>query len=256
LSNLPAFLEAYSEAGGQDKVVDSLFRMKADAVANIYQETFSRLAKNYGATIVAGSLFLPEPEVENGQLVLGEGDLQNITALFHPDGALDPNLVRKIFLTPSERPIASAGPLDQQLAFDTPAGNLAVLICADSWYLESYENLAAQEPDIIVVPNNFDTKGGWDAIWQGTDPGPQPRDVDLSDVGRITEGEARLKYTLDGRMQETGAKTGMHVFSGGKLWDMEMTGHTIIFTEDEIIEASPEARGAVVNYWLPEGGGR
>jgi hypothetical protein len=92
----------------------------------------------------------------------------------------------------------------------------------------------------------------WDAIWQGPDPGPPPGDVDLADIGCITEGEARLKYTLDGRMETTGATTGLHVFSGGKLWDMRMTGHTIIFTEDGIIETSPEAHGAVVNYWLPE----
>jgi hypothetical protein len=31
-----------------------------------------------------------------------------------------------------------------------------------------------------------------------------------------------------------------------------MDGHTIIFTEDGIIEASPDARGAVITYWLPE----
>ena len=251
-SNLPAFLKAYTEARGQDKIADSIFRMKADWVSQVYQETFSSLAENYGVTIVAGSLFLPEPEVQNGRLVLGDGDLQNVTAVFRPDGSLYPNLVRKIIMTPAERPIASAGDPNQQLTFDTPAGNLGVLICADSWYLEPYDTLTAQKPDFIVVPNNYYTEGGWDAIWQGPDPGPPPGDVDSDDIGRITEGEARLKYTLGGRMETTGAKTGMHVFSGGKLWDMNMTGHTLIFTDEGIIEASPDARGAVVNYWLPE----
>ena len=252
LSNFPKFVEAYTEAIGQDKITDSIFRMKAEFVSKVYQETFSSLAEKYGVTIVAGSIFLPEPEVENGQLVLGDGDIQNITAVFRPDGSLYPNLVRKIIMTPAERSFASSGDLDQKLTFDTPAGNLGVLICADSWYLEPYETLAAQEPDFIVVPNNYYTEGGWDAIWQGPDPGPPPSDVDISDIGHITEGEARLKYTLSGRMETTGATTGMHVFSAGKLWDMKMTGHTIIFTEGGIIEASPEARGAVINYWLPD----
>jgi hypothetical protein len=76
--------------------------------------------------------------------------------------------------------------------------------------------------------------------------------VDLTDIGRITEGEARLKYTLDGRMQDTGASTGLHVFFRGNIWDLTSQGHTIIFTEDGVIEAPPEARGAIVNYWLPE----
>ena len=251
LSNLPAFVESYTAAQGEDKIVDGLFRMKSDTIASIYQYTFAGLAEKYGVTIVAGSLYLPDPREENGELLLGPGKIQNISAIFLPDGSLYPNLVRKLFLTHDEIPFADPGVADQQLTFDTPAGKLGVLICADSWYLEPYETLAAQEPDIIVVPNNFFTEGGWDAVWHGYDSHPAPPDVDLADIDHITEGEARLKYTLDGRMQNTGATTGMHVFSSGVLWDMIMDGHTIIFTEDGIIEASPDARGAVVNYWLP-----
>ena len=44
----------------------------------------------------------------------------------------------------------------------------------------------------------------------------------------------------------------MHVFFRGNIWDLTSHGHTIIFNEDGIIEASSEARGAVVNYWLPD----
>ncbi len=250
LSNLPNFLETYTVAKGQDKIVDSLFRMKADTVAEIHQETFANLAEEYGVTIVAGSLFLPDPAVEDGKLVLGQGDLQNVTLVFRPDGSLYPNLIRKHFLTDDEVPFLESGGLEQQYTYDTPAGNLGVLICADSWFLEPYRKLAEQKPEIIIVPNNYVNEIGWDAIWQGTH-GPTPEDVDLEDIGKITEGEARLKYTLDGRMQLAGATTGMHVFSKGDLWDMHMDGHTIIFTEEGVIEASLEARGAVINYWLP-----
>ena len=57
-------------------------------------------------------------------------------------------------------------------------------------------------------------------------------------------------------MQKTGATTGMHVFFRGDMWDLTSYGHTIIFSEDGIIETSPEARGALVNYWLPESSGK
>jgi predicted amidohydrolase len=252
LSNLPSFVETYTTAQGQDKIVDSLFRMKAGSMADIYQETFADLAEEYGVTIVAGSIYLPDPQIENGEMVPGSGDIQNVSAVFRPDGTLYPNLIRKVFLTHDEIPFAGSGEVEQQLTFDTPAGKVGVLICADSWYLEPYETLAVQKPEIIIVPNNYVNDIGWDAPWGGYDSHPTPGDVDQSDVGQISEGEARLKYTLNGRMQKTGAKTGMHVFSKGDLWDMHMDGHTIIFTEDGIIEASPDARGAVVNYWLPE----
>ena len=252
LSNLPAFAETYPTAQGEDEIVDTLFRMKSDTMVEIYQGTFASLAEKYGVTIVAGSLYLPDPRIENGDLFLGEGKFQNVAPVFRPDGSLYPNLIRKVFLTHDELLFVGPGEIDQQLTFSTPAGELGVLICADSWYLEPYETLAAQKPDFIVVPNNYFIEGGWDAAWGGYDSHPTPGDVDQSDVGQISEGEARLKYTLNGRMQKTGAKTGMHVFSNGDLWDMHMDGHTIIFTEDGIIEASPDARGAIVNYWLPE----
>ena len=252
LSNLPSFLSSYTEAQGSDKIRDSLFRMKAETIAQIYQETFSSLAEKYGVTIVAGSLNLPHPEIEGDVLVVEQGPLENVSVVFHPDGSLYPDLVRKIIITSAEAPFISAGPVEQQLVFSTPAGDLGVLICADSWYLESYETLSTQEPDFIVVPNNYISDIGWDAVWHGYDPGPEPADVDRADIGRITEGEARVKYTLDGRMQDVGASTGMHVFMRGNIWDLTMHGHTIIFTEGGVIEASPEARGALVNYWLPE----
>lgn len=252
LSNLPAFVESYTAAQGKDKIRDGLFRMKSDTMARIYQDTFSNLAEEYGVTIVAGSVDLPDPRVENGELVLGSGELQNVTPVFHPDGTIYPNIVRKMFITSDEAAFASAGGFDQQLTYDTPAGDLGVLICADSWYLEPYETLADQGPEIIVVPNNYISDIGWDQKWKGYDPGPVPADADPADIGRLTEGEARLKWTLDGRMQNTGATTGMHVFFRGNIWDLTSHGHTIIFTEDGIIEADPDARGAVVNYWLPE----
>ena len=252
LSNLFAFVTSYTEAQGADKIRDSLFRMKSDTMNQIYQDTFASLAEEYGVTIVAGSIVLPDPQVEDGELLLSSGELQNVTAVFHPDGTLDPNIVRKMFLTNDEAAFTGPGDFDQQLTYDTPAGDIGVLICADSWYLESYETLADQGPQIIVVPNNYINDIGWDAIWKEYDPGPIPKDVDQADIGRITEGQARLKWTLDGRMQDTGATTGMHVFFRGDIWDLTSHGHTIIFSEDGIIEASPEAQGAVVNYWLPE----
>lgn len=76
--------------------------------------------------------------------------------------------------------------------------------------------------------------------------------MDQANIGRLTEGEARVKWTLDGRMQSAGAKTGMHVFFRGSIWELTSHGHTILFTEDGIVEAASEARGAVVNYWLPD----
>lgn len=157
LSNLPKFATSYAEAKGEDRVRDGLFRMKSGTMAQIYQDTFARLAKKYGVTIVAGSIDLPEPEVESGMLVPTSGELQNIAAVFRPDGTMYPDIVRKMFITSDEAAFVSPAGFEQQLTFDIPAGRLGVLICADSWYLEPYQTLTDQSPDIIVVPNLFST---------------------------------------------------------------------------------------------------
>jgi hypothetical protein len=62
-TNLLKFAKTLLRAQSKNKIVDAIFRMKADEMARIYQETFSRLAQKYQVTIVAGSIVLPEPEI-------------------------------------------------------------------------------------------------------------------------------------------------------------------------------------------------
>ncbi|NJN81792.1 MAG: carbon-nitrogen hydrolase [Caldilineaceae bacterium] len=250
-SNLPRFIATLPTARGQDKTSDTLFRMKAKTMATIYQETFARLARAYSVTIVGGSLYLPEPTVVDGVLTPGKGALQNVSLVFHPDGSIDPNVVRKVYLTGDEAAFASGGAVEQLPSFDTPAGELAVLVCADSWYPALYAGLAAHRARIIAVPNNFVSTIGWDEPWRGYDPGPEPSGVDRADIGQISEGEARLKYTLGRYMQKNSAVVGIHVFFRGVLWGLTSHGHTIIFAGDRLFQAREDARGALVNYWLP-----
>lgn len=155
VSNLPSFLEAYAGAQGEDKIRDALFRMKADDMAAIYTDTFSALAEKYGVTIVAGSLILPDPTVGNDQLIPGVGALQNVSEVFRRDGTLDSHLTRKVFPTGDEGTFVGGAALDQLAAYDTTEGKLAVLVCADSWYPDSYAALAGEAPQIFVVPNNL-----------------------------------------------------------------------------------------------------
>jgi hypothetical protein len=60
LSNLPRFFLSFRSSSS---LKEALFRMKADQIAEAYSSVFSRLAKKYSATIVAGSVLLPDPIV-------------------------------------------------------------------------------------------------------------------------------------------------------------------------------------------------
>lgn len=244
------FLGSLRRAKGEDKVRDSVLRMKADQMAQIYQDSFSKLARRYGVTIAAGSIVLPEPVVREGRLVVGKGELQNIGLVFRPDGSPYPEVVRKIFPTQDELPFTAGASVEDLPVYETPCGRLAVLICADSWYPAAYKALAAKEPALIAVPNNEMPAGNWDKPWQGYDPGPPPEDVDREDYGRLTSGQAWLKYALAGRMGQAGAMAGMHVFFRGEMWDLSSGGHTIIVHKDGVNEGERVTRAAIVNYWL------
>ena len=234
-------------AQGQNRLLAALFRYKASEMASIYQATFAELARRFGVTLVAGSLVLPEPQVVNGQLVVGQDGLQNVTAVFRPDGSLYPQLTRKVRLVHLETAFLQAASPAALPVYETPAGRLGVLICADSWYPETYSPLAAADVKLLIVPNFQAT---WEIPWPGYAAEPVPADVDSADVGRLLEKEAWLKYALPGRIAVSGARYGLHVFGHGQLWDERGDGQTIIVTPDEVICAPYVGGAALVNYWL------
>jgi len=249
--HLPAYLRALLAARAPDRFRDAVFRFKAPRMARLYQTLFSELAHRYGVTLVAGSIVLPAPKIEKDVLTPGDGPLQNVCVVFRPDGSPHERIVRKAFPIEAEQPFtAPASPADLP-TFDTPAGRLAVLICADSWYPEPYAVLKPQRPDLLVVPSFLSPEGAWNRPWSGYDGAPLPADADPADVGRLTEGEAWLKYALAGRIQAAGARCGLNVFLRGRLWDMSSNGRAMV-VRGASVEQAPAVDGALlINCWIP-----
>ena len=86
LSHPWRFINAVFKAKGGNRLDDAHMRMKAEAMARDYQNLFGGLAREFGVTLVAGSIVLPEPSVENGQLQIGNGPLFNSSVTFGSDG--------------------------------------------------------------------------------------------------------------------------------------------------------------------------
>jgi predicted amidohydrolase len=244
------FLLNLVAARGKDRVADALFRMKAVQMAESYQALFSALAMEFGVTVVAGSIVLPSARVERGKLRTSAGPLHNSSVVFRPDGSPYDQIVHKWYPIARERPFIAGAPGSDLPVFETAAGLLGVLICADSWYPEPYLKLAEKGCQILVVPNNLVPMGVWRELWRGYDPGPAPEDVGLDDVAHLSEGEAWLKYALAGRIATSGASHGIHVFFRGQMWDLGSDGHTILVQGDQTINARDVVGAAVVNLWL------
>ena len=167
-----------------------------------------------------GSIVLPSPRVEAGRLVAGDGSLENVSAVFRPDGGVEDALARKAYPIEEEKAFLVACPLSGLPVFVTPAGRLGVLICADSWYPQAYRLLRAKKIDLLAVPSYAADDDCWNRPWHGYDGAPAPSDVDPADVGRLTEGQAWSRYALLGRFASSGARAGANVFLRGELWDL------------------------------------
>ncbi|MCS6845144.1 MAG: hypothetical protein NZ528_12620 [Caldilineales bacterium] len=250
LSHLPGLARQWPAAKAADRTAAALFAVKAKQMAEAYHHTFGHLARTLRCTVVAGSILLPSPQIEEGALTVGPAPLQNVAAVYGPDGALHPRLVRKVYLTPAEQPLASGAPSAALPWFETPAGRLGVLICADSWHPEPYARLRQHGVELVAVPSYLEVSDIWHRPWRGYVGMATPPDVDPADAGRITEGQAWLRYALAGRLRSSGARWGLNVFLRGALWDLGADGHTIVVEGDHVHEAPHGDGAALVNLWL------
>ncbi|MDM8350139.1 hydrolase [Pseudomonas sp. sp1636] len=71
-----------------ERLDEALLRMKAGQMAEDYQQLFAGLAREYRVTLLAGSILLPEPRVEDGRLHSGAGPLRNLSLVFSPQGKI------------------------------------------------------------------------------------------------------------------------------------------------------------------------
>lgn len=249
-SNPVSFARDLSSATASDKVRDALFHMKAEKMASAYHSTFSALAREFGVTIVAGSIILPSPKIVDGRLEIGDGPLYNVCAVYGPDGrAL--GLVTKAFPTEDEQKFISAGKVEDLSVFDTPAGKLGVLICADAWFPEAYEVMKRKGASIIVSPSyGVGNAEVLKRTWSGYSGWDNPKDVDPKDPGKLTEEQAGMKYALPGRLPKSGIANGMTVCLRGRLWDLGSHGTTMVVRKGKVSIAPTVDGAALVSLWL------
>ncbi|NQD96491.1 carbon-nitrogen hydrolase family protein, partial [Pseudomonas sp. CrR25] len=121
---------ALLQATGEARLSEALLRIKAPQMARDYQQLFSGLAAQFGITLVAGSVVLPEPRLDDGQLLTGNGPLHNVSLVFGADGAVLGHLQRQNLPSPEGWLFSGAADADLWHSIDTPAGRLGVLIDA------------------------------------------------------------------------------------------------------------------------------
>jgi hypothetical protein len=242
-----AYAIAFSASKEKDRSGAALFRARSARMAKDYQATFGALAKEYGVTIIAGSIALQDPAIIDGAIRTRAGPLYNVSAVFRPDGSVHPLLVFKRYPIPAELSFLSPG--DQPMpAFETPIGRVGVLICADSWHPELYEELAANRVGAVAVPAYIAKDGAWTKPWGGYVT-PEPGDVAHGDVGALSEGDAWRKYALPSRIRASGAAFGATAFLRGGPWDLGADGRALAVAGDSAFVGEKVEGGVVSVVW-------
>lgn len=160
---------------------------RALEVHDAYVNAFGAVARETGATVVGGSAFLPDIDVEaaRGPQVTAR-HVHNVAYTFAPGGGLL-GRSRKVFLTPGfeSRVGLTRGRLAELPVMQAPCGNVGVAVCLDGWYDGVVAALDAQGAEVLVQPSANDAD--WDRPW--------PPEASLS------EGEAWLERGLRARLQ-------------------------------------------------------
>ncbi len=255
-SNPLLFLEAMLHARGESWLDDAHLRMKARSMAQDYQSVFGGLAKEFGVTLVAGSIVLPNPQVHDEQLQVGTGALYNSSLVFGRDGLPIGQPQRQLFPTWYQRGYIRDGKDAPLNVIETPAGRLATLIGSDSWYPENYTRLNEIGAELIAVPAFVAGNGSWSQPWHGDKREGVPEQLNLSPQP-LTEGEAWRRLAL---APISSAKAGISVFMRGQFWDQGSAGHSFASRGgqsivEQSISAAPKGakpgHGArLINVWL------
>jgi len=155
LSNPREYLNELFGNPGDDRRTQSVLKIKARQMAADYQHIFSSLAREYGVTLVAGSIVLPEPRLQDGQLRPGDGPLRQVSLSFDTQGrALGP-LQYKRALTRYEQRYSEAPVGQPHKSLPTPAGRVAVLIGCDGYQ----ETPAADAEGLVIIGAPEDPEG-------------------------------------------------------------------------------------------------
>ncbi|KAB0569976.1 carbon-nitrogen hydrolase family protein [Pseudomonas sp. R11F] len=248
-SNPFLFARAWLSATGDNRMDDAYLRMKAASMARDYQTLFGGLAKEFGVTLVAGSITLPNPNVSQGQLQIGHGALYNASLVFGADGLPLGQPQRQLYPIYDERGFIQPGAEDLVSVVDTPAGRLGVLVGSDSWYPDNYRKLNEQGAQLIAVPAFVTGRDTWDRPWRGFKSVSTPPEISLKPE-ELSEGEAWRRLTLISQQPISQATAGMSVFLRGQFWDLGTAGHSFLNSNGQV-SADSDARGArLLNIWL------
>ena len=127
-----------------------------ESLYDVYVSVFSELARQYGITLVAGSLYAFDAD---------SATLRHAAYVFGPDGEL---LGRQLQVIPDPKTLEQVVPGEGWQPIDTPVGKLGILFGYEALYPEPARVLAYQAADMLITIAATQRPATYHKIRQGT----------------------------------------------------------------------------------------
>lgn len=238
----------FSLPSGDHDLSRAVLQHKSESMAEVYDSTFSSLAKEYGVTILAGSIILPDPFIdEDGNLKSKQGQLFNTYAIYSSSGKIIGPLLRSeishgAFVSYDSSRSAKFNRISGVL----PQLNLCICENRDREYPLTASELSS---DVLLSFQPY-SSGAFNDVSKM--PTQQPPGITSSkkDSLKAAPGQSVNNASLDSLPHG-----GLAFRFSGDLWDQFSDGNlrakVRIAGKDSVIDlGSAERRGRIVNYWL------
>ncbi|MDF1523229.1 MAG: hypothetical protein P1P87_10465 [Trueperaceae bacterium] len=169
----------------------------APAAFALQRDAFAAAARAAGATVVAGSAFLPTVAFEAARgLHVVDARVRNVALVFVPNGALVGRAAKAYLTAGAERRVGlTAGRVEDLPVLPGAAGRLAVAVCLDGWYHHVLERFDGRGAEVLVQPSANDA--AWHRPWP-PDPTRTEEDAWLrSGLRAGLQGRASLRYGVN-----------------------------------------------------------
>ncbi|KAF0972455.1 hypothetical protein FDP41_009358 [Naegleria fowleri] len=163
----------------------SIYKLKSQAMFEVYDKTFSEIAKQRRAYVVAGSIYLPKIEYNSKMKRLTNDGLYNQCVVYDPFGNIA-HVSTKLFPSEDEYHLLTKRNKSVHInannfCFNAKGlGRVCVLVGTDSWLDECYpwssynddvkfndDQDLSRVPQFIIVPAFSSPAVDWNRPWQG-----------------------------------------------------------------------------------------
>ncbi|MCP5494253.1 MAG: hypothetical protein H7A23_06820 [Leptospiraceae bacterium] len=250
LSNIINYYLNYFNSSSGTKDIETLLKIKAEAVRDTYYKVFSKLAKIYGVYIVAGTIVLPSPIVRDGKIYIREGKLENVSFVFSPKGDVMELHSAKKTLSKVESYLLNS---DKSKTTPLIQSNLlpytsAIIISHDTLGNSSYLLNTEKIPDAILSPSSIlkEEDLAWYFSKNLSKFNPNIKEV-LKEKNSPTD--LWLTYSLPQWIFFSGARIGLQVFLNGHIIGLNLSGYSYYIMGTEIDVVPSREDSAIINVW-------